>query len=192
MQIDKRSIAEIAEAVATSVVEALKREGIVGNGGSGKPRTAINEKSAYAKTEALLYNYKKFQKLVDERRKEIADLRKYGVPQSCGGGERVQNGNIPHGIVLPEESVESAVCKIECAIEHTVQAIAMIDRCMAALKNDPYYRVLELRYFEGRTQEDIALEYGVSQVTISNNKGRLVRELAMRIFPNQVIDEMLS
>lgn len=191
MQIDKQSILDIAEAVAISVVDALKREGIVGNG--GKPRAAINEKSAYSKTEALLYNYMGFCKIVDERRKEIADIRKFGVPQSCGAvGERVQGGNVPHGIVLPEESVESAVHRIECAIEGTVHAIALIDKCMAALKNDPYYRILEMRYFEGRTQEDIAMEYGVSQVTISNNKSRLVRELAMRIFPNQVIDEMLS
>lgn len=191
MQIDKQSILDIAEAVAISVVDALKREGIVGNG--GKPRAAINEKSAYSKTEALLYNYMGFKKIVAERRKEIDDLRRFGVPQSCGAiTERVQNGNLPKGLMLPEESVESAVQRIERSVQGTVDAIALINRCMAALKNDPYYRILEMRYFEGRTQEDIAMEYGVSQVTISNNKSRLVRELAMRIFPNQVIDEMLS
>ena len=123
---------------------------------------------------------------------EIEDLRKYGVPQTCGaGGERVQNGNLPQGIVLPEESVESAVRTVERSVEGTVQAIALINKCMAALANDPYYKILELRYFEGHTQEDIALEFGCSQVTISNNKNRLVRELAMRLFPNQVVDEML-
>lgn len=191
MQIDKQSILEIAEVVATSVVAALKKEGIVGK--PEKQRVPVNEKSAYAKTEALLYNYNGFCKIVAERKKEIEDIRKYGVPQTCGaGGERVQNGNLPKGLVLPDESVEAAVHNVERSVEGTVQAIALIDKCMAALKNDPYYRVLEMRYFEGRTQEDIALEYGVSQVTISNNKSRLVRELAMRIFPSQSINEMLS
>ena len=76
-------------------------------------------------------------------------------------------------------------------MQGTVQAIALIDKCMAQLRNDPYYGILEMRYFDGRTQEDIALEFGCSQVTISNNKNRLVRELSMRLFPNQAINEMM-
>ena len=97
-----------------------------------------------------------------------------------------------HGLVLEEESVEAAVRTVERSVQGTVQAIALIDKCMAALKDDPYYEILEMRYFEGRTQEDIALYFGCSQVTISNNKNRLVRELAMRLFPNQVIDEYMK
>lgn len=190
MQIDKQSMVELAELVATSVVTALEKKGIVGSAQS-KPKVA--EKSAYAKTEALLYNYMGFKKIVAERNQEIEELRKYGVPQTCGaGGERVQNGNLPQGIVLPEESVENAVRNVQQSVEGTVHAITLIDKCMAALKNDPYYKILEMRYFEGRTQEDIALEYGCTQQTISNNKSRLVRELSMRLFPNQVVDEMLS
>lgn len=184
VQIDERSIAKIAELTAQAVVKVL--------GGSPQVQTKP-EKSAYQKTEQLLYNYNGFKKIVAERMLEIEEVRKYGVPQSNGGfGERVQNGNLPQGIVLPEESVEKAVQRIESSVEGTVQAIALIDKCMAALKNDPYYKILEYRYLEGRTQEDIAVIFGCSQVTISNNKNRLVKELAMRLFPNQVIDEMMK
>ena len=182
----QQEMVELAELVAQAVVKALDGRVLSAN---QKPK----ERSAYSKTEQLLYNYRGFKRIVAERMREIEEIRKYGVPQTCGaGGERVQNGNLPHGIVLPEESVESAVQRIERSVQGTVDAIALIDRCMAALKSDPYYRVLEMRYFEGRTQEDISLEYGVSQVTISNNKSRLVRELAMRLFPNQVIEEMMN
>ncbi len=191
MQIDKRSILEIAEAVALSVVDALKREGIVGNG--GKPKATINDKSAYSKTEALLYNYNNFKKIVDERMKEIDDLRKYGVPQSCGAvGKRVQGSNIPHGIVLPEESVEAAVRNVQRSVEGTVQAIALIDKCMATLKADPYYLILEKRYFQGCTLEDIGVEFGKDTATISRNKARLVKELSMRLFPDQYINELFN
>lgn len=185
---------ELRELIKITVEETIKALNCQNhqNSNIGKQQPK-QEKSAYAKTETLLYNYVGFQKIVEERKLEIEEIRKYGVPQTCGaGGERVQNGNLPHGIVLPEESVDAAVCRIERSVEGTVQAIALIDKCMAALKNDPYYRVLELRYFEGRTQEDIATLFGCSQVTISNNKNRLVRELSMRLFPNQVIDEMLK
>ena len=189
MQIDKRSIQEIATAVSEAVVKALETKGLV-----GKPSANSKvEKTAYAKTEALLYNYMGFKRIVDERRREIEEIRKYGVPKK--GGAVVQygsSGGSVQGIVLPEESVEAAVCNIERSVQGTVDAISLIDKCMAALVNDPYYKVLEYRYFEGRTQEDIATMFGVSQVTISNNKSRLVKELAMRLFPNQVMEEMLT
>ena len=166
MQIDKQSMLEMAEIVASAVVTALEKKNIVGT----QSANVKTEKTAYQKTEQLLYNYMGFKKIVNERMLEIEELRRFGVPQTCGaGGERVQNGNLPHGIVLPEESVESAVRNVQASVEGTVQAIALIDKCMLALRNDPYYRILELRYFEGRTQEDIALEFKCTQQTISNN-----------------------
>ena len=189
---DKQEKLELAELIATSVVNALESKGLV-----GKADTIVQkkqEKTAYQKTEQLLFNYNGFKRIIQERQQEIIDLRTYGIPQKVTatiGGERVQTSRSNVGIVLPEDAVEDAVRTVERSVEGTVQAIALIDKCMAALKNDPYYKILEMRYFEGRTQEDIALTFGCSQVTISNNKSRLVRELAMRLFPNQVIDEMI-
>lgn len=189
VQIDKQTMRKLAEIITDSVVAALEQKKLLETAEKSK----IENKSAYAKTEALLYSFNGFKRIINERMQEIEDIKKYGVPQTCGaGGERVQNGNLPHGLVLPEESVEAAVRRVQTSVQDTVQAVALIEKCMAALKNDPYYQVLELRYFEGRTQEDIALRFGCSQVTISKNKSRLVRELSMRLFPNQVISEMLN
>ena len=187
---DKQEKLELAELIATAVVNALESKGLVGN---TQVKAKSTEKTAYQKTEQLLFNYNNFKKIVVERQQEIIDLRTYGIPQKVTatiGGERVQTSRSNVGIVLPEDAVEDAVRNVERSVEGTVQAIALIDKCMAALKNDPYYKILEMRYFDGRTQEDIALTFGCSQVTISNNKSRLVRELAMRMFPNQVIEEM--
>ena len=185
MQIDNQTMLEFADLVAQAVVKALDGKKV-----SANPKT---EKTAYQKCEQLLYNYNGFKRIVAERKQEIEEIRKHGVPKKCGGvTEYVQKGGMPHGLVLEEESVDAAVCRIERSVQGTVDAIALIDKCMAALKNDPYYKVLEMRYFEGRTQEDIAFEFGCSQVTISNNKNRLVRELSMRLFPTQAIEEMMN
>lgn len=188
----KNEMLELAEIISQSVVNALKDNGFVGK--TDNLAQKKTEKTAYQKTEQLLYNYRGFQRIVAERMQEIEDLRKYGVPQKSGmsGGERVQSSRSVQGIVLQEESVEQAVRTVQESVQGTVQAIALIDKCMNSLRNDPYYRILEMRYFEGRTQEDIALEYNVSQVTISNNKNRLVRELSMRLFPNQVVAEIMQ
>lgn len=153
-----------------------------------------NEKSAYAKTESLLYNYNGFKRIVSERMQEIENLRKFGIPKKSKSITQYlgNSGGTPQGLVLEEESVESAVRTVQDSVQGTVQAIALIDKCLDALKNDPYYDILVMRYFEGRTQEDIAITLKCAQQTVSKNKSRLVKELAMRLFPDQVINEYMN
>ena len=185
----KEEMVELAELVATSVVAALKKEGLVGKA----EKIPMSEKNAYTKTKSLLFNYCGFKKIVAERMEEIEQIKKYGVPQKDGSIVAYSSkSNTVRGTVLKEESVEKAVDNVLCAIQPTVDALALIDKCMGEMKYDPYYRILEMRYFEGRTQEDIADEFGCSQVTISKNDKRLVRELSMRLFPNQAINELLK
>lgn len=179
-------IAKAVDVGITRMIDTLESRGVL------IPQTK-KQPTAYQKTETLLYNYRKFIKIVEERYAEIEEIKKYGVPKK--GAAVVEYGGksgTVHGIVLPEESVESAVHERLRSVQDTVQVINLIDKCMDALRKDPYYKILEMRYFEGRTQEDIALVFNVSQVTISNNKNRLVRELAMRLFPSQVAQEMLK
>lgn len=183
--LDKKSMTELAEIVATSVVTALKQEGLV----SANEKAKKTEKTAYQKTEQLLYNYKGFLKIVEEREREIEEIRKYGVPQSNAVKERVQGGSVARGIVLPEESVECAIRSVQESMVDTVRVIALIDKCMAAVENDPYYKILEMRYFENRTLEDIGAYFNCDHTTISRNKSRLVKALAMRLFPDEVVRE---
>ena len=175
---------EIVALVAAETIKVLEEKHLI-------VQQVKKEKSAYAKTEQLLYNYNNFKKIVDERYAEIEEIKKYGVPKR---GEAVRtyggSGSVS-GLVLPEESVEAAVQRILCSVQETVQVITLIDRCMKALENDPYYKVLVMRYIEGRTQEDIAVELNCTQPNVAYHKSRLVKELAMRIFPNQVTQEMM-
>ena len=191
MQIGKDEWGSLAELIAKAVVNALKKENLIGNASASSNKKT--EKSAYAKTESLLYNYRGFQKIVEEKLCEIEELRKYGVPKK--GGAVVQYGGgsgTVQGIVLPEESVEKAVQRINASVQGTVDAIALIDRNMAALKNDPYYKALEMRYFDGRTLEDIGVYFGCDHSTVSRNKSRLVKELSLRLFPDDVINEYIG
>ena len=192
---ERQQMIELAEIVSKAVVNALKENNLIGaadNVVQPKPKT---EKTAYQKTEQLLFAYNGFKRILEERKQEVADLRKYGVPQKSAGamsGTRVQSSRNVQGIVLPEDAVEDAVRTVEASVQGTVQALSLIDRCMAALKNDQYYEILPMRYFEGRTLEDIGFYFGVDHTTISRNRGRLVRELAMRMFPDEVAKEMMQ
>ena len=191
MQIEKSELQEFASIIATAVVEALESKGMIG---TAQPQEKPDRtKSAYAKTEALLYNYNGFKRIVHERKLEIETLRRCGIPKkSTSIVEYTPKTGTVHGIVLEDDTVENMIANVERSVEGTVHIISLINKSMDALRGDPYYCILEMRYFEGRTQEDIADHLGCSQVTISKNKNRLVRELSMRLFPNQAITEMLE
>lgn len=189
-EIDEQTARELANTIASAVVNALKKENSIG--GLDEAASITGCKSACAKTETLLYNYRGLKRIVQEKEQEIVEIQTYGVPTSCGIVEEpVQKSRVQTGIVLPEESVESAVRSIRASMQDALKAISMVEKGMKALESDPYYKVLEYQYFECRTQEEIARLLGCSQVTVSKNKNRLLRELAMRMFPEQAVQELL-
>lgn len=154
---------ELNLVIAKVVTETLKQLGI--DSAAINRQKAKHKKTAYQKTEQLLYNYNLFKKIVEEKRK-----RGKGTVQGVGS---------VHGTV-------------DGSVDTTVQAITLINDSLDSLRSDPYYKILEMRYFEGRTQEDIAAILGRSQQTISKNQSRLVHQLAIRIFPNQVVNEIMN
>ncbi len=185
MQISDSKIKDLVTMIVTGIIEALEKGKYIDTKGK--------HKTAYQKTEQLLFNYNGFKRIIKEKELEIETLRTYGIPQkSTSIVEYSSKSGTGTGMITEEEAVESAVRNVQASVEGTVQAIALIDNSMVALKHDPYYSILEMRYFEGRTQEDIAVTLGCSQVTVSKNKSRLVKELAMRLFPDQAIAEMMQ
>ena len=189
----EQMIQEAADkAVATATATNSLENPIVYCGSTAGENPPENKRSAYAKTESLLYNYKNFKRIVEQKLEEIRTIQECGVPQRSKS--IVQWSGVhgsPQKILLPSESVESAIRSVHASVEKILWAVGLIEANMKAIESDPYYPILEMRYFNGYTQEQIALELGCSQVTVSKNKKRLVRELAMRMFPEQVIDEML-
>lgn len=182
---NKEQMQEFASMVATAVLEGLEKR-------NPQP-PAVSGKTAYQKTEQLLYNYMGFKRIISEKEAEIETIRLYGVPKrSASIVEYSPHSGTVHGIVLEEESVEQAIRSVQASVHGTVQAVALIDRCMEMINTDPYYKIIPMRYFEGRTQEDIADIFGCSQVTISKNKNRLIKELSIRLFPNQAVAEMMQ
>ena len=74
--------------------------------------------------------------------------------------------------------------------EYTVNLVRKVDEAMQTIEGDPYYDVIRLFYFERRTRESIALDYGCTETTISRNKTRLLNQLKAILFSDEVIFEL--
>ena len=168
--------------IINQAIDRLKEEKIL-----QKPK-----KSAYAKTEQLLYNYRGFQRVVKEKQEQIEEIKKYGVSHKGSAVHTYCGDNTVHGLSTVEETVDDAVHTVQKSVQEIVNVINMINKAMEFIRNDPYYKTLEMRYLDGMGQEDIAKQFGCTPQNISYHKSRLIKELALRLFPNEVAKEMLE
>lgn len=177
------------EQLTTLVKEAVKTT--LEELGIGKQESK-QERNAYQKTELLLWNYKGFKKVIADKKEQIEEIRKHGVPHK-GGAVHSYGGNaLVSEMRTEEEAVEDAVTAINHSMQEVVTIVNIIDNAMANLKDDPYYDILEMRYFEGMGQEDIGKALKCTQPNVSYHKNRLIRELSVQMFPNEVAKELLQ
>jgi RNA polymerase sigma factor (sigma-70 family) len=88
------------------------------------------------------------------------------------------------------EKAEEKIERIELSIKTTKNFIKIIDDAIDTLKDDPYYELIDMRYFKGRTREEIAEYFDCDVSTVNRNKNRLINLLQIRLFSDEVIQQI--
>lgn len=73
---------------------------------------------------------------------------------------------------------------------YTKKLCDKIETAMNTIKDDYYYDVILLYYFDGMTREEVAEHFNTSETTISRNKKRLVDDLSAVLFSDDLIFQM--
>lgn len=68
--------------------------------------------------------------------------------------------------------------------------VDIIDKALNELKDDFYYDIIPMTYFEGCSREEVADFFDTTVTTISRNKRRLIDKLKLFIFADDVIYEL--
>lgn len=68
--------------------------------------------------------------------------------------------------------------------------VKRIDAALYDIKDDIYYDVIPLYYFEGETREFVAEHFNTTVTTVSRNKTRLINKLKVKLFSDEVIYEL--
>ena len=74
--------------------------------------------------------------------------------------------------------------------DYTIKLVAKVDEALKKISGDLYFDIIRMFYFEKMTRENIALEFDTSVTTISRNKTRLLNQLALMLFSDDVIYEL--
>lgn len=72
----------------------------------------------------------------------------------------------------------------------TKKIVQKIEEALDDISNDIYFDIIPMFYFDNRTREDIADHFNTSTKTITRNKNKLVNQLKLRLFSDDVIYEL--
>jgi len=144
--------------------------------------------STYKSTEALLYKYNDLKKSIKDREEEIQEIADFGLR-----GKSTSILKMPEGSKSSDRDIEQEIIDgLTRDIKKTQLVINRIDRVVAKYKNDPYGEIIKLKYFEQKTQQEIADFFEKDPTTIWRNTQRLINEIKVYFFPNDVIEELKS
>lgn len=175
----KVDIQKLIEDTISGMLTELKKQGFMKD----------SKHTSFQKTEQLLYNYMNFKQVIIEKEKHIEFIRQAGV-QKRSKSITSFTGNHQLETRTDDDKAEEQIAALENSIIITKRYIKIIDAALSRIEQDNYFDLIRLRYFEGKTREEIAEYFNVDVATVSRNKNRLINILKIYLFSDEVITEI--
>lgn len=75
---------------------------------------------------------------------------------------------------------------------YTIEAVKKIEAALDTIRSDQYYEIIDLYYFQCLSRECIAEHFNTNEKTITRNRRRLLRNLSVVLFSDDVVSELLE
>ena len=144
----------------------------------------------FQKTEKLLSELALLKGAIDSKNMLIEDLKKEGISiQKRETGVNVQSSKV----YLSElEKVENRIEKLQKEIVRIENVVNMVERALGTIRNNKYYDIIEMKYFDDLTFEHISEKLNISVITAKRYKNKMIRQLQLVIFSDDVIKNILN
>ena len=144
----------------------------------------------FQKTEKLLSELALLKGAIDSKNMLIEDLKKEGISiQKRETGVNVQSSKV----YLSElEKVENRIEKLQEEIVRIENVVNMVERALGTIRNNKYYDIIEMKYFDELTFEHISEKLNISVITAKRYKNKMIRQLQLVIFSDDVIKNILN
>ena len=145
---------------------------------------------AKEKAEKLLSELALLKGAIDSKNMLIEDLKKEGISiQKRETGVNVQSSKV----YLSElEKVENRIEKLQEEITRIENVVNMVERALGTIRNNKYYDIIEMKYFDDLTFEHISEKLDISVITAKRYKNKMIRQLQLVIFSDDVIKNILN
>ena len=133
-------------------------------------------KDAFKATERRLSAYPAIKLHVQDVKEKMDEIRAYGAPTTSKSITKYNKTGIR---LTPEEIQEALLQDLTAVVARNEEELETIDRAMAAIANDPDVSLIRYRYFEGKSDKEIAELMNYDATTIWRKKNRLIGRLAV-------------
>lgn len=171
-------VTKVVDITTENVFEILRKSGF----------EIKEKKSTFQRTEQLLYLMPKLKEAISHNKQRISDLKKYGLEKK-GSAVHV----IPTTTPIKkdeEELIDLEISKLNQRNYIINSEIKWINSILNTMIKDKFYKIIELKYFNNKTYEELAEDLECDVSTISRNRTRIINELKVLFFPNDSIDEL--
>ena len=167
--------------IADKIIEKMKND---------KEIKTEKQLTPFQKTEKLLSELALLKGAIDSKNMLIEDLKKEGISiQKREIGVNVQSSKI----YLSElEKVENRIEKLQEEIVRIENVVNMVERALGTIRNNKYYDIIEMKYFDDLTFEHISEKLDISVITAKRYKNKMIRQLQLVIFSDDVIKNILN
>ena len=137
-------------------------------------------------TKKRLYAYPQLKDNIERYKLDIEDVRQetFGKSKSIVVF-RSNSGNGEQPTL--EEQRAAKIRLLEQKIDRDETEIKEIEAALAQIKDDPYYRIVELRFFQKMSREAISEAIPCDTATVSRNLGRLLDMVNVSLYGADVL-----
>ncbi|MFT9498039.1 hypothetical protein [Anaerosolibacter sp.] len=132
----------------------------------------------FQKTEKLLYNYKKLIIAVEQKQEEIEYIQHHGLHEKSKSIVFFSTAGGARGLDKTVEVIES----YKASKDKTQMLVDRIEKAVGEIKKDNYYFIIEAKYFDKKTNEEILKEFSISDSTLRRHKNRLINDVQTILF----------
>lgn len=144
----------------------------------GFEKAKAEAKEVFKQTEKRLYAYPELKNNILKYQRDIVDLES----ESPGRSKSIAFFRTG-GVRLTDEEIQQGRIMLLHGKIHRDQAeIDEIDFALESIKNDEYYAVIELKYFQGQNDEEIAPMIPCDPRTVRRHKNRLIQRIMVKLY----------
>jgi len=151
----------------------------------GKLKKLTEEKNTYKKVENLLKYYNRFIRRIDLIE---ANLNNIVLKKSTGFTDIPKTNNAFKSEMEKKEEIEESLLR---RLEKYKILVQLVETALEEIKDDKYFKIIELRYFDKKNIEEIAEILNTTDRSIKRHRTRLITDLCEIIFPEETLDKIL-
>lgn len=116
-------------------------------------------------------------KLMLKNNKLQLEEAELGIKQKCKKGDPLEKVQTSINLESPLEKQESYIEKLKNRIIKQEILIDRLENALSIIKNDEYYQIIELKYWNRYSNDKISTILNISIPTLKRHKNRMIKEV---------------